>query len=287
MKKIMFVCSGNTCRSPMAEGLFKKYLEDNAITDIEVSSAGISAFPGDEVSINSVLALKERGIDISNHRARPINPEMLLETDLFVCMSDSHAAVLSRFCTESNIMVLGVNDPYMQGIEVYEKCCRQIESALPKVLEAIEKLPVIRTMTSDDIKSVAELEKECFSKPWSEKSLSEELINSTARFYTLSNNGELMGYIGANNICDEVYITNVAVGEKYRNNGYGVRLVKYLILQSALENADFVTLEVRKSNGPAIRLYEKCGFEKVGERKNFYSNPTEDALLYTLYLKER
>lgn len=184
-------------------------------------------------------------------------------------------------------MVLGVNDPYMQGIEVYEKCCRQIESALPKVLEAIEKLPVIRTMTSENIKKVAELEKECFSKPWSEKSLWEELINSTARFYTLSNNGELMGYIGANNICNEVYITNVAVGEKYRNNGYGVRLVKYMILQSALEDADFVTLEVRKSNGPAIRLYEKCGFEKVGERKNFYSNPTEDALLYTLYLKER
>ena len=121
-------------------------------------------------------------------------------------------------------------------------------------------------------KAVAELEKECFSKPWSEKSLSEELINSTARFYTLSNNGELMGYIGANNICGEVYITNVAVGEKYRNNGYGVRLVKYLILQSALENADFVTLEVRKSNGPAIRLYEKFGFKQISSRKKYYKN---------------
>lgn len=287
MKKVMFVCSGNTCRSPMAEGLFKKYLADKGATDIEVSSAGISAFPGDEVSLNSVLALKERNIDISNHRARQINPEMLLNTDLFVCMSDSHAAVLSRFCTESNIMVLGVNDPYMQGIEVYEKCCQQIEDALPKVLKTIQKLPVIRPMTSDDIKKIAELEKECFSEPWSEKSLSEELINPTARFYTLSNNGEIMGYMGANNICNEVYITNVAMGEKYRNNGLGVRLVKYLILQSAFENADFVTLEVRKSNEPAIKLYEKCGFKKVGERKNFYSKPTEDALLYTLYLKER
>ena len=66
-----------------------------------------------------------------------------------------------------------------------------------------------------------------------------------------------------------------------------IMIVFIIFLSMTVENADFVTLEVRKSNGPAIRLYEKCGFEKAGERKNFYSTPTEDALLYTLYLKER
>ena len=145
----------------------------------------------------------------------------------------------------------------------------------------------VEALTAELVPQAAKLEAECFSSPWSEESLMRETENENSHFLAAVSGGELLGYIGVQEIVGEAYITNVAVGEKYRNNGYGVRLVKYLILHSALENADFVTLEVRKSNGPAIRLYEKCGFEKVGERKNFYSNPTEDALLYTLYLKER
>ena len=65
-----------------------------------------------------------------------------------------------------------------------------------------------------------------------------------------------------------------------------VARVNHLIMQSQFEDALFVTLEVRKSNENAIALYEKCGFKKIGERKNFYSKPTEDALIYTLYLKD-
>ena len=77
MKKIMFICSGNTCRSPLAEGLFKKYLKDNNMTDIQVGSAGVGAFPGDDVSINSILVAGSRGVDISDHRARNINPDKI------------------------------------------------------------------------------------------------------------------------------------------------------------------------------------------------------------------
>ena len=96
----------------------------------------------------------------------------------------------------------------------------------------------------------------------------------------------LLGYIGANNICNEVYITNVAVNSKYRGKGYGKTLVNHLIKQSETERAFFITLEVRKTNENAIKLYEKCGFKLIGERKNFYSKPTEDALIYTYYLEE-
>ncbi len=286
MKKIMFICSGNTCRSPLAEGLFKKYLKENNITDIEVGSAGVGAFPGDAVSINSVLVAHSRGVDISSHRARNVNPEHLLTTDLFFCMSESHKSVLSRHCDENKIVVLNVPDPYCRPIEAYEECAKQLESQFPQILEKIQNALVIREMTESDITEIAQLEKECFATPWSETSLKDELTNETARFYVLRDSEKLLGYIGANNICNEVYITNVAVNGECRGKGYGKILVNHLIKQSATERAFFITLEVRKSNENAIKLYEKCGFKLIGERKNFYSKPTEDALIYTYYLEE-
>lgn len=286
MKKIMFICSGNTCRSPLAEGLFKKYLKENNITDIEVSSAGVGAFPGDGVSINSILVAGNRGVDISSHRARNINPEHLLTTDLFFCMSDSHKQVLSRHCDKNKIVVLNVPDPYGRPIEAYEECAKQLESQFPQILEKIQNTVIIREMTESDITEIAELEKECFSEPWSENSLRDELTNETARFYVLRDSENLLGYIGANNICNEVYITNVAVNGNCRGKGYGKILVNHLIKQSETERAFFITLEVRKSNENAIKLYEKCGFKLIGERKNFYSKPTENALIYTYYLEE-
>ncbi len=286
MKRIMFICSGNTCRSPLAEGLFKKYLADNNICDIEVGSAGVGVFPGDEVSVNSVLTAIKYGVDISSHRARNINPEHLSTTDLFFCMTDSHKNVLLRYCDESKIVVLNVSDPYGRPIEAYEECAKQLESKFPQLLEKIQGAVVVREMTENDVIEIAELENECFSEPWSENALREELTNETARFYVLRDNENLLGYIGANNICNEVYITNVAVNSKYRGKGYGKILVNHLIKQSELEKAFFITLEVRKSNKNAISLYEKCNFKLLGERKNFYSKPVEDALIYTYYIEE-
>ena len=286
MKKIMFICSGNTCRSPLAEGLFKKYLKKNNITDIEVGSAGVGAFPGDGVSINSILVASQRGIDISDHRARNINPEHLLTTDLFFCMSDSHKQALLKHCDEDKIVVLNVPDPYGRPIEIYEECAKQLENQFSEIFDRIQNIVTLREMTESDITEIAELEKECFATPWSENSLRDELSNETARFYVLRDSENLLGYIGANNICNEVYITNVAVSGKCRGKGYGKILVNHLIKQSEAEKAFFITLEVRKSNENAIKLYEKCGFKLIGERKNFYSKPTEDAIIYTYYIEE-
>ncbi len=141
----------------------------------------------------------------------------------------------------------------------------------------IEILP----MSKEHIAQIAKIEKECFSQPWSEKALSEELTNDSAVFLTAVFNGEVIGYIGANFIIDEGYITNIAVTETHRKKGIGSKLLSEMIEQAHKRNLSFLSLEVRVSNEKAISLYKKSGFDYVGIRKNFYEKPIEDGAVMT------
>ena len=137
--KIVFVCTGNTCRSPMAEGLFRKLLADKNITDVECSSAGIFAMAGDEVTPNSVAACERFGVDISAHRARRINEYLLDETDKFVCMTFQHASTLALYVPAEKVMVLGggIPDPFGGDLETYIICANSIRKALEEQFETI------------------------------------------------------------------------------------------------------------------------------------------------------
>lgn len=142
---------------------------------------------------------------------------------------------------------------------------------------------IIRKMAENDIHAVALIEKECFSSPWSEDGLRSELTNSSAEFYVLEQNGIIKAYMGMHIILDECYIANVAVKNDSRRMGFGVALVENALSVAEKKGCFFITLEVRVSNEKAISLYSKCGFESLGERKDFYSSPKENALIMTKY----
>lgn len=137
-------------------------------------------------------------------------------------------------------------------------------------------------MTAELIPGIAEIERICFSHPWSENALHEELFNDAACFIAaVTDSGTLLGYAGLHCILDEGYIANIAVKPEYRRQGIAGELLG-AFLRFGQAKLAFITLEVRATNAPAIALYQKHGFREVGRRKDYYSDPREDAILMTL-----
>ena len=137
---------------------------------------------------------------------------------------------------------------------------------------------IIRRMTFEDVKSVAQIEAECFSVPWSENSFEDSLAREDTVFLVCVDEG-VVGYIGMYLSFEEGEITNVAVTPSYRQRGCGNLLIEAVKKEAKARNAECVILEVRVSNAPAISLYKKNGFEEIGIRKNFYEHPKEDAII--------
>ncbi len=283
---IIFVCTGNTCRSPLAEGLMKKKLNNLGFKNISITSAGLAACSGDEVSANSVEAAKKYGVDISAHRARPLSPYML-EDGVFFCMSQSHIAALMPYVEGGRLFLLGggIADPFLGSQEIYDRCAAQINSALDEAIKTlILSFTEIVPMNKGHIADIAEIERLCFSLPWSEKSLEEELENSNAHFLAAEFCGRALGYIGIIEICGEADITNIAVHPDFRRLKIAERLLNFAENGARERGCESITLEVRESNSAAIELYKKFGWERVGLRKDFYEKPKENAILMTKYL---
>jgi len=137
----------------------------------------------------------------------------------------------------------------------------------------------IERMNEAHVLQVAELEKCCFSDPWSEQSIAYELRGPFSLWLVALDGETVAGYVGSQSVKGESDMMNIAVHPDYRRQGIGEKLVTELAAQlKALGNA-CLTLEVRVSNANAIALYEKLAFRQIGRRPNYYRNPKEDALI--------
>lgn len=156
---ILFVCTGNTCRSSMAEGIFKHLIKEKNIENINVSSAGISAFEGEMANEKAIFTLNKKGIDILNHKARQLTKEIVENSNLILTMTNNHKSmilnVLPQFShkvytlkefaliinnEEINEKSLDIQDPFGLSYEFYEKTAEEITEQIKKIIKNIDKL---------------------------------------------------------------------------------------------------------------------------------------------------
>ena len=144
---VLFICTGNTCRSPMAEGYFRHLVSERKCKDVSVSSAGIFAGNGEPVTLNSSKALKQIGIDISKHRSRTLTKDMLKDADLIIAMTLSHknhvgemsaeALKKTKLLGEYNHVNEDITDPFGGSSEVYFYCLNTMKPLLEKLLNEV------------------------------------------------------------------------------------------------------------------------------------------------------
>ena len=141
---------------------------------------------------------------------------------------------------------------------------------------------IITHHTNEDLEAISEIEKVSINPPWSYKAICDFAECDTSRILVAKLDNVVVGYITYSVVLDEVQIANVATHPEYRRRGIGEKLLNFLYDESKASGMYVITLEVRQSNEPAINLYRKCGYDEVGRRKNYYKNPTEDAILMNL-----
>lgn len=145
--KILFVCSGNTCRSPLAEAIARRLIENAGRKDIEVASAGTSAWEGSPASDGALLVGMERGLDLSTHRSRPLTAQLLRESDLVLVMSPSHLSHVKEIDPGARAHLLSgftsggegraIKDPFGGDLAGYRETVDDLETELAKLLDRI------------------------------------------------------------------------------------------------------------------------------------------------------
>lgn len=139
---------------------------------------------------------------------------------------------------------------------------------------------MIRPAEEKDVRQIEEIEQECFSVPWSYKSLHQDIVeNKRALYIVAEEDGQICGYAGVWKIFDEGHITNVAVTKHCRRRHLARAILTYLFEAAGKEGVKRYTLEVRAGNEPAKKLYEGLGFSEAGIRKGYYEDNGEDALI--------
>ena len=138
-----------------------------------------------------------------------------------------------------------------------------------------------REMLVEDLDQVVEIENSLFSVPWSKEGIFTFLIKDDSMFFVVEEKGKILGYCSMQIVLDEGDILNVAVRRERQKEGIGYFLVDSMLMMAEARGVRTVHLEVREGNDTARRLYQRLGFTEDGLRKNYYTNPLENAVLMT------
>ena len=150
MTRVLFVCTGNICRSPLAEVLLRKEIEDRGLTDLEVTSAGTGAWDGAPASEGAYLVALEHGLDLSGHRARLLTREQVQQADLVLTMARHHRARVQELGGEDRTFVLGefagragpeaeVSDPFGGDLDLYRDTFAELEQLVKSAADRLVK----------------------------------------------------------------------------------------------------------------------------------------------------
>ena len=146
---------------------------------------------------------------------------------------------------------------------------------------------ILREMTVDDLDQVMVLEEKLFHVPWTREGFFTFLIREDTLFLAVEEKGKILGYAGCLIVLDEADILNIGVDPDRQREGTGGFILQSLLRLLQMQGVHYVHLEVRESNGTARRLYERNGFAIDGLRKDYYTDPTENAVLMTKTLNGR
>lgn len=147
--KIVFVCSGNTCRSSMAEALARNWLEINAPqTDALVASAGLAALPGGPAAHQAIQVMAENGLDLSHHKARQFSEALLEQSDIVLTVTENHRRTLASMFPQAAPKIhalaefagqqgFDISDPFGQSVDVYRKCAAQIAELIDRAFNRL------------------------------------------------------------------------------------------------------------------------------------------------------
>jgi len=289
MKNILFVCSGNTCRSPMAQGIFNKIAKEKGLPFF-ATSCGCATYGGDKSSENSIKVCGDIGVDLNAHISRGLTALAVEEAYKIFPLADGHFSVLKQYFPNKNGIEnsLNISDPYGGDEEIYKKCREEIYEKVCEIIEELlsenddenEQDVIVSFAGINDVKNLVSLGEKYFHDYWDEETLKNYCENPLLIFLkSINKNGELSGYLCGRYIFETFEIDRVVVDEKFRGKGIAKSLIKEFEKIAKARCGFEILLEVRRSNIPAISLYEKCGFEKLSERKDYYQNPTEDAII--------